>query len=175
VTGKPIKLVGVGEKLDALEAFHPERDGSTHPRMGDVLSLIEKAEASIDRDQAAEMAQQLRKEGFTLEDFRDQLKSIRKMGLDGVDPRHDPRRRQGAQADAGMHCRKKELQKIEAIINSMTAQERRDHAFSTVRGACASPVEVYPRSGREPAAQAVHRGAGDDERMQKLVRRDCAG
>src|SRR5512139_734568 len=126
VTGKPIKLIGVGEKLDALEAFHPERMAQRILGMGDVLSLIEKAEASIDRDQAAEMAQQLRKEGFTLETFRDQLKAIKKMGsmesLLGMIPGAGKALKQMQ----GMQMPEKELQKIEAIINSMTPQERRD-------------------------------------------------
>ena len=80
VTGKPIKLVGLGEKLDALETFHPDRMAQRILGMGDVLSLIEKAEAAIDQEQAADMEQQLRKEGFTLENFRDQLQTIKKMG-----------------------------------------------------------------------------------------------
>jgi signal recognition particle subunit SRP54 len=127
VTGKPIKLVGIGEKLDALETFHPERMAQRILGMGDVLSLIEKAEATIDRDQAAEMAQQLRKEGFTLETFRDQLKAIKKMGsmesILGMIPGAGKalKQMQGAQLP------EKELQRIEAIINSMTLQERRDH------------------------------------------------
>ena len=127
VTGKPIKLVGIGEKLDALETFHPERMAQRILGMGDVLSLIEKAEATFDRDQAAEMAQQLRKEGFTLETFRDQLRAVKKMGsmesILGMIPGAGKalKQMQGAQLP------EKELQKIEAIINSMTPQERRDH------------------------------------------------
>jgi len=127
VTGKPIKLVGIGEKLDALETFHPDRMAQRILGMGDVLSLIEKAEATIDRDQAAEMAQQLRKEGFTLETFRDQLKAIKKMGsmesLLGMIPGAGKAMKQMQ----GMQMPEKEFQRIEAIINSMTAQERRDH------------------------------------------------
>ncbi len=127
VTGKPIKLVGMGEKLDALETFHPERMAQRILGMGDVLSLIEKAEATIDREQATQMAQQLRKEGFTLETFRDQLKAVKKMGsmesILGMIPGAGKalKQMQGAQLP------EKELAKIEAIINSMTPQERRDH------------------------------------------------
>jgi signal recognition particle subunit SRP54 len=127
VTGKPIKLVGVGEKLDALEAFHPERMAQRILGMGDVLSLIEKAEASIDRDQAAEMAQQLRKEGFTLETFRDQLKAIKKMGSMESILSMIPGAGKAMKQMQGMQLPEKELQKIEAIINSMTPLERRDH------------------------------------------------
>ncbi|TLM65798.1 MAG: signal recognition particle protein [Deltaproteobacteria bacterium] len=127
VTGKPIKLIGVGEKLDALEAFHPERMAQRILGMGDVLSLIEKAEATIDREQAAEMAQQLRKEGFNLETFRDQLRAVKKMGslesLLGMIPGAGKAMKQMQ----GMQLPEKELQKVEAIINSMTPAERRDH------------------------------------------------
>ena len=127
VTGKPIKLVGVGEKLDALEAFHPERMAQRILGMGDVLSLIEKAEATIDRDQAAELAQQLRKEGFTLETFRDQLKTIKKMGSMESILSMIPGAGKALKQMQGMQMPEKELQRIEAIINSMTPQERRDH------------------------------------------------
>jgi len=127
VTGKPIKLVGVGEKLEALEAFHPERMAQRILGMGDVLSLIEKAEASIDRDQAAEMAQQLRKEGFTLETFRDQLRAIKKMGSMETILGMIPGAGKALKQMQGMQMPDKELRKIEAIISSMTLQERRDH------------------------------------------------
>jgi len=127
VTGKPIKLVGVGEKLDALETFHPERMAQRILGMGDVLSLIEKAEATFDRDQAAEMAQQLRKEGFTLETFRDQLKAIKKMGSMESILGMIPGAGKAMKQMQGMQMPEKEFQRIEAIINSMTTQERRDH------------------------------------------------
>jgi signal recognition particle subunit SRP54 len=127
VTGKPIKLVGVGEKLDALETFHPERMAQRILGMGDVLSLIEKAEATIDRDQAAEMAQQLRKDGFTLETFRDQLKAIKKMGSMESILGMIPGAGKALKQMQGMQMPEKEFQRIEAIINSMTPQERRDH------------------------------------------------
>ncbi|MHB8707548.1 MAG: signal recognition particle protein, partial [Desulfuromonadales bacterium] len=127
VTGKPIKLVGIGEKLDALETFHPERMAQRILGMGDVLSLIEKAEATFDRDQATEMAQQLRKEGFTLETFRDQLKAIKKMGSMESILGMIPGAGKALKQMQGMQMPEKEFQKIEAIINSMTAQERRDH------------------------------------------------
>jgi signal recognition particle subunit SRP54 len=80
VTGKPIKFVGTGEKLTQLEAFHPDRMASTILGMGDVLTLIEKAQAVVDEKKAAELEKKLRKSQFTLEDFRDQLVQVRKMG-----------------------------------------------------------------------------------------------
>jgi signal recognition particle subunit SRP54 len=127
VTGKPIKLVGLGEKLDALEVFHPDRMAQRILGMGDVLSLIEKAEAALDEEDAQRMERQLRQGGFTLETFRDQLQTIKKMGnleslfkmIPGVGK---------AMKQAGnMQVPDKELKKIEAIINSMTPRERRDH------------------------------------------------
>ena len=127
VTGKPIKFVGLGEKLDAIEVFHPDRMAQRILGMGDVLSLIEKAEAVIDKDQAAAMQQRLRKEGFTLENFRDQLQSIKKMGSMESILSLIPGAGKAMKQMKGMQLPDKELKKIEAIIGSMTIQERRDH------------------------------------------------
>lgn len=127
VTGKPIKFVGLGEKLDALEVFHPDRMAQRILGMGDVLSLIEKAESVIDKDQAAAMQQRLRKEGFTLENFRDQLQSIKKMGSLESILSMIPGAGKAMKSMQGMQLPDKELKKIEAIIGSMTAKERRDH------------------------------------------------
>lgn len=123
VTGKPIKFVGVGEKYDALEPFHPDRMAGRILGMGDVLSLIEKAEEAVDQESAREMVEKIRKDAFTLEDFRDQLIQIRKMGpLDQIlkmFPNVGPFKGIGkAQVD------EKELTSIEAIVNSMTPHER---------------------------------------------------
>jgi signal recognition particle subunit SRP54 len=127
VTGKPIKLVGVGEKLEALEPFHPERMASRILEMGDLLTLIERAERSVDEEQAAAMEKRLRKNEFTLEDFREALHQLKKMG-----PLEDV---MGMIPGIGAQMRKirdmtpaeKELKRIEAIINSMTAKERRNY------------------------------------------------
>jgi signal recognition particle subunit SRP54 len=127
VTGKPIKLVGLGEKLDALETFHPDRMAQRILGMGDVLSLIEKAQAAIDQEQAADMQERLRKEGFTLENFRDQLQSIKKMGSMESILKLIPGAGKALKEMQGAQLPDKELKKIEAIINSMTARERRDH------------------------------------------------
>lgn len=127
VTGKPIKLVGLGEKLDALETFHPDRMAQRILGMGDVLSLIEKAEAVIDRDQAAALEKQLRKDGFTLETFRDQLQSIKKMGSMESLLKMIPGAGKALKEAKGMQLPDKELKKIEAIINSMTPGERQNH------------------------------------------------
>ncbi len=127
VTGTPIKLVGLGEKLDALEVFHPDRMAQRILGMGDVLSLIEKAQSAIDQDQAAVMQQRLRKEGFTLENFRDQLQAIKKMGSMESLFKLIPGAGKALKEMQGSQLPDRELKKIEAIINSMTTQERRDH------------------------------------------------
>ncbi len=126
VTGQPLKLVGVGEKYDALEVFHPERVVSRILGMGDVLSLIEKAEETLDRKQALEFERKVRSASFTLEDFRDQLRQVRKLGpleqVLAMLPQVGPfRELQQVRVD------EKELTRIEAIINSMTARERANH------------------------------------------------
>ncbi len=127
VTGKPIKLVGLGEKLDALEVFHPDRMAQRILGMGDVLSLIEKAEAALDQEDAQRMERQLRQDGFTLETFRDQLQTIKKMGnLESIF-KMIPGVGKAMKQMGGMQVPDKELKKIEAIINSMTPRERRDH------------------------------------------------
>ncbi|APG25341.1 signal recognition particle protein [Syntrophotalea acetylenica] len=126
VTGKPIKLVGLGEKLDALETFHGDRMAQRILGMGDVLSLIEKAQAAVDKDEAQAMEQKLRKEGFTLETFRDQLKTIKKMGSMESLLKLIPGAGKAMKQVGDMQLPDRELKKIEAIINSMTAAERRD-------------------------------------------------
>jgi signal recognition particle subunit SRP54 len=127
VTGAPVKFVGLGEKYDALEGFYPERIVSRVLGMGDIMSLIERAEQAVDKKAAAELERKLRTEGFTLEDFRDQLKQIRKMGpleqLVDMLPKVGPL--QALPRDAKLDEGK--LKQVEAIINSMTHQERRDH------------------------------------------------
>jgi signal recognition particle subunit SRP54 len=127
VTGAPVKFAGVGEKYDALEAFHPDRIVSRILGMGDVLTLIEKAEKTIDEKQAREMHRKLRENDFTLEDFRDQLRQIRKMGsleqLMGMLPKIGP----FAKLPKDVDLDDKQLKRVEAIINSMTANERSDH------------------------------------------------
>ena len=126
VTGQAIKFVGVGEKSDALEPFHPDRLVSRILGMGDVLSLIEKAQDAIDHEKAVEMEKKLRSDSFTLEDFGDQLRQMRKLGpleqilsmLPQVGPFKDLTK---------VKVDEKELLHIEAIINSMTPKERTHH------------------------------------------------
>ena len=127
VTGTPIKLVGMGEKLDALETFHPERMAQRILGMGDVLSLIEKAEAAIGKDDAANMEKRLREEGFTLDTFKEQLQSIKKMGSMESMLAMIPGAGKALKQMKGAQLPDDELKKIEAIINSMTRKERQDH------------------------------------------------
>jgi signal recognition particle subunit SRP54 len=126
ITGKPIKFIGVGEKLSALEPFHPERMASQILGMGDVLTLIEKAQSVVDEKQAAALEKKLRKNEFTLEDFRDQMAQVRKMGslsdmLKMIPGMGKLKQMKNLEVDD------RELVRIEAIINSMTAAERRNH------------------------------------------------
>ncbi|MCI5189881.1 MAG: signal recognition particle protein [Candidatus Electrothrix sp. AS4_5] len=127
ITGKPIKFVGVGEALDALEIFHPDRTASRILGMGDVLSLIEKAEQVVDEKEAKKLAQKIQKNAFTLQDFLDQLQNIKKMGsmeqLMGMVPGINKLKQlQNAPAPD-----EKEMVKTEAIILSMTKKERANY------------------------------------------------
>jgi signal recognition particle subunit SRP54 len=124
VTGKPIKFAAVGEKMDALEVFHPDRMASRILGMGDMLSLIEKAQAAYDEKKAQELSQKLRTAQFTLEDFLEQLQQMRNMGpldqLMGMIPGLSQSKHfKDLQPD------EKQLKQIEAVIFSMTPEERR--------------------------------------------------
>lgn len=120
VTGKPIKFIGVGEKTEQLEQFHPERMASQILGMGDVLTLIEKAEAAFDKEQALKLQEKLRKQQFTLDDFRDQIQQFRKIGsldeIAGMLP--------GSSKLSGMQLDEREIVRFDAIISSMTPAER---------------------------------------------------
>jgi len=122
VTGKPIKFVGVGEKLDQIEVFHPDRMASRILGMGDMLSLIEKAEQNFDQQKALELQEKLKKNKFTLSDFYDQMTQLKNMGslsdLAGMLPGVKASDLEGATMDEKM------LQRMEAIILSMTPYER---------------------------------------------------
>ncbi|MBW2442711.1 MAG: signal recognition particle protein [Deltaproteobacteria bacterium] len=128
ITGKPIKFIGVGEKLSELEPFHPDRLASSILGMGDVLTLIEKAQDAIDEKKAAELEKKLRKSQFTLEDFRDQMVQVRKMGSLGDIMKMIPGMGKLKQMK-NLDVDEKEFVKIEAIINSMTPRERHQHSI----------------------------------------------
>ncbi len=123
VTGKPILFASTGEKLDQFERFHPDRMAQRILGMGDVLSFIEKAEKQFEEDEAADLERKMRKGEFTLEDFLDQLKMIRRMGpltnLLGMIPGFAGQQMKGLKVD------EREMDRIEAIILSMTPEERR--------------------------------------------------
>ena len=123
ITGKPIRFVGMGEKLDALEPFHPDRIVSRILGMGDVMSLVEKAEENFEKEEQEELQKKFKANSFTLEDFRDQLKQVQKMGsmeqLMGMIP--------GAGKLKGLKVDNNAFVQIEAIINSMTPRERGKH------------------------------------------------
>lgn len=124
VTGKPIKYAGMGEKMDELEPFHPDRMASRILGMGDVLSLIEKAQSAFDEKKALELEKKLRTQQFTFDDFLDQLQQMKKMGplsqiMDMI-PGFNASKLKGVQVDD------KELVKVEAIIKSMTKKERQN-------------------------------------------------
>jgi signal recognition particle subunit SRP54 len=129
VVGVPIAFVGSGERLEDLEVFHPDRVVSRVLGMGDVLSLIEKAEEAVSMEDAAKLEDKIRRDDFTLEDFRDQLRTIRKMGpleqilgmLPGIGGAMKELKAQKEQVD------ERQMLRVEAIINSMTAKERRNH------------------------------------------------
>lgn len=125
VTGCPIKFVGMGEKLDALEPFHPDRMASRILGMGDILTLVEKAQATFDQEKAREMERKIRKQEFTLEDFMEQMQQMRSMGpledLLGMIPGLNKQMK-----DIQGQVDEKEITRLEAIIQSMTPAERRD-------------------------------------------------
>ncbi len=128
VTGKPIKFVGIGEKLDALEVFYPDRMSSRILGMGDVLTLIEKAQESFDEKKALDLAKRIKEDTFTLEDFRDQLRQVKKLGsleqiLSMLPGMANLKQMKNLKVD------EHELVRVEAIINSMTREERRNHTI----------------------------------------------
>lgn len=179
VTGKPIKFIGVGEKLDALEPFHPDRMASRILGMGDVLSLIEKAEETFTREQTEEAQKRLTSNTFTLADFRDQLGQVNRLGsLDqilGMLP--------GGQKLKGAmegQLPEREMKRVAAMIDSMTPRERRDHTIINgsrkkriARGSGTSVPEVNrvikQFLGARKMAKAMT-GAGSRKQLAQLLR-----
>jgi len=168
VTGVPIKFLGTGEKADALEPFHPERLASRILGMGDVLTLIERAEAAFDAEQARRMAEKIQEAEFDLEDFLEQLRQVRKMGpvtqilemMPGmgkiagtVDPREAER----------------QLKRVEAIILSMTPEERRNPRILN-----ASRKRRIAR-GSGTTVQEVNALIGQYRQMQRMLKQMSRG
>ncbi len=162
VTGKPIKFAGVGEKMDALEPFYPERMASRILGMGDVLSLIEKAEASVDQKMAEELERKLKENKFDFEDYLGQLQQMRKMGpLDQIlsmIPGMNTKKLEGVEIDEG------QLNRVEAIIRSMTLKER--HHPETINGSRRRRIAL----GSGTSVQEVNRLMNQFEQMRKMIR-----
>ena len=146
VTGRPIKFMGMGEKMDALEPFHPERMASRILGMGDMLSFIEKAQESFDEEKAAKLEKKLKKNEFTLEDFLDQMGQVRNMGGIGKMLEMLPGMNSKAVSDADIEKSEKEFRQMEAIIQSMTLEERRNPSIlnasrrKRISAGCGQPV-----------------------------------
>jgi signal recognition particle subunit SRP54 len=163
VVGVPIAFVGSGERLEDLELFQPERVVSRMLGMGDVLSLIERAEAAIDRDDAARLESKLRANEFTLEDFRDQLRTIRKMGpleqILGMLPGMGQ-----VKALADQKPDEKQIGRVEAIIASMTPDERRKQHI--INGSRRKRIA----KGSGTSVEEVNRLLEQGGQMQKMVK-----
>ena len=169
VTGVPIKFLGMGERVDELDPFYPERLASRILGMGDVLSLVEKAQQVVDQKKAKEMERKLRRSGFDLEDFLEQLQSVKKMGSLGQFMEMIPgfskvskRLPQGAIDDG-------EVSKVEAIIRSMTPQERRSP--NIINGSRRRRIALG--SGTKP--QDVNRLLNQFGQVQKMMRQMTTG
>lgn len=164
ITGKPIKFLGIGEKTEALEPFYPDRLASRILGMGDVLSLVEQAERSLDKDEAEKLAQKLKKgKGFDLEDFRSQLQQMQKMG--GVASLMDKLPGVGGMSkDLKGQVNDKDFRRIEAIINSMTPGERRNPDI--IKGS--RKRRIAAGSGME--VQDVNRLLKQFAQMQKIMK-----
>jgi signal recognition particle subunit SRP54 len=163
VVGVPIAFVGTGERLEDLEPFHADRLVSRLLGMGDVLSLIEKAEQAIDQEDAARLEQKIRQDEFTLEDFRDQLRTIRKMGplesILGMIPGMG-----NLKALAENKPDEKQLSRVEAIINSMTPAERADYRI--VNGSRRKRIAL----GSGTSVEEVNRLLKQFQQMRKMLK-----
>lgn len=168
VTGVPIKYLGVGEKPGDLEGFHPDRLASRILGMGDVLTLIERAQEVIDEEQALKMEEKLRTASFTLEDFLDQLQQVKKMGpmsqvLDMIPGLS------GLASQIPAEITDKQLVKIEAMINSMTLGER--HNPRIIGGSRKRRIA----QGSGTTVQEVNQLLGQFRQMQKIVKQMSKG
>lgn len=164
VTGAPILFAGIGEKLDALEVFHPDRLASRILGMGDMLSLIEKAQQNYDQSKAKELERKLKKNEFTIEDFADQLRTIRKMGSLGDLLGMIPGLKKIAGAADSAEA-KVELVRIQAIIDSMTHQERRNHLILNGRR------RARIAGGSGTSVQDVNRFLKQFEQTRKMMKK----
>jgi signal recognition particle subunit SRP54 len=167
VTGKPLKFAGMGEKLDALEAFHPDRMASRILGMGDVMSLIEKAQETVSREEAQKLATKLKKNSFDLDDFRNQLMQVKKLGgieqIMGMIPGMSKMKLPDAQAN------EKDLTRVDAIISSMTPKERAD--YTLINGSRRSRIA----RGSGTQVQDVNRLLKQFAEMRKMMKAMTGG
>ncbi|MBQ2767880.1 MAG: signal recognition particle protein [Clostridia bacterium] len=167
VTGKPIKFIGVGEKLDAIEPFHPDRMASRILGMGDVLSLIEKAEQAFDEKKAAELEKKLRQSTFTLDDYLDQFQQMRNMGSLESILSMMPGMKPGALKDAKID--EKAMGRVEAIIRSMTPAER------TKPEIIGASRKKRIAAGSGTSVEEVNRLLKQFDQIQKLMKQFSGG
>ncbi len=165
VTGCPVKFVGVGEKVEALEPFHPDRMASRILGMGDVLSLIEKAEASVDQEKAKEMEQKLRRQQFTLDDFKEQMKQLRSMGSLEDIMNMMPGGANLPKEVKQMSLNEDNFKRVEAIISSMTTREKQDPAIIN------SSRRKRIAMGSGTQVQDVNRLLNQFNQMQKMIKK----
>ena len=167
ITGKPIKFVGTGEKLDTIEPFYPDRMASRILGMGDMLTLIEKAEQAFDEKKAAELEKKLMESSFTLDDYLDQFQQIKKMGsldqLAGMIPGVKPSQLADAKVD------EKALAQTEAIIKSMTMKERRRPEILNY----SRKVRIAKGSGT--SVEAVNRLLKQFDQVNKMMKQISSG
>ncbi|MFH1177525.1 MAG: signal recognition particle protein [Acidobacteriota bacterium] len=165
VTGKPVRLVGVGERLEDLELFHPDRMAARILGMGDVLTLVEKAQETFDVKRAAELERKLKKEGFDLEDLREQLKQMRGGGL----MQHLIELLPGAKALKGTEVDDRQLRRFEGLICSMTPKERRHPEI--INGSRRKRIA----RGAGSSVEEVNRLLRQWAEMRRMMKRASAG
>ena len=163
VTGVPIKFIGVGERTDALEQFHPDRMASRILAMGDVLTLIEKAQQAVDEDQAKEMERKFRQAAFDLEDFLQQIQSVKKMGsltqlMEMIPGMNQLGKRMPTDLDEG------QIKRVEAIIRSMTPEER--HRPEIINGSRRRRIA----KGSGTTAQDINQLLNQFRQTQKIMK-----
>jgi signal recognition particle subunit SRP54 len=168
ITGAPILFAGMGEKLDAFEVFHPDRLASRILGMGDMLSLIEKAQQNYDQGKAKELERKFKKNEFTIEDFADQLKAISRMGsLGDILGMIPGLKKVAGQADSDEA--KHELKRVQAIIDSMTHQERRNHLILNAHR------RMRIANGSGTSVQDVNRFVKQFEQTRKMMKKIARG
>lgn len=166
MTGKPIKFAGIGEKMNDLEVFHPDRMANRILGMGDVLSLIEKAQSAIDEKEAEDLSNRLMNEEFNFEDFLASMKQMKKLGPLGKIMEMIPGVNSKMMADIDVNAGEKQMQKIEAIINSMTVEERRKP--SLISSSSSRKKRIAKGSGTN--VQSINQLMKQYDQMKKMMK-----